>query len=329
MLSVDVFAVGFSAESSDWEKICSRAYSLDKADFLENGYPTKTAGGPSTSSKRVLRSSQESPAKRKAAQVEYISTDDEEGDSEGDDDVDVGIEGMLTPTGRSTDVPGSSASSMLPPMSQTPRTPTPTGRPQKKRKTEEMTIFVKEMAELQKSTAKSLEAMQRQVELADKRTEAALAQIRADNASERALNAEMHRRNTDWMREESQKNRELIQLLMQRVGVQPLAQLEPATQSPPLMLQGQPSTSNVSNASSPAQPQDACPPLPVAEPGPVPNPPAEEAPEAIEDIMVDVVEGVAAKDDVEIGHNLLVEPSEPTRQAHDEPHEDPPAGCAQ
>ena len=64
MCSVDVFASGLVEESDDWENICQKAYTLDKADFLDSGYPISSAMVPRSSNKRKLRSSQESPRKK-------------------------------------------------------------------------------------------------------------------------------------------------------------------------------------------------------------------------------------------------------------------------
>ena len=63
MCSVNVFASGLVEEVDDWGSICQKAYTLDKADFLDSGYLISSANIPSSSNKRKLRSSQESPRK--------------------------------------------------------------------------------------------------------------------------------------------------------------------------------------------------------------------------------------------------------------------------
>ena len=63
MCFVDVFASGLVDESDDWKNICQKAYMLDRAYFLDSGYPITSAMVPSSSNKRKLRSSQESPRK--------------------------------------------------------------------------------------------------------------------------------------------------------------------------------------------------------------------------------------------------------------------------
>ena len=60
---MDVFASRLVEESDDWENICQKAYTLDKADFVDSGYPTSSAMVPTSSNKRKLRSSQGSPMK--------------------------------------------------------------------------------------------------------------------------------------------------------------------------------------------------------------------------------------------------------------------------
>ena len=143
MCSVDVFASGFVEESDDWENICQKVYTLDKADFVDSGYPISSAMVPSSSNKRKLRSSQESPRKsvpnpRLTDSHELSSNDDiEEADDEQEEvqsKEDIGDVGMETPVKQSLELRGSSASSMLPPLSHTPRSLSPSGRPQKKKK---------------------------------------------------------------------------------------------------------------------------------------------------------------------------------------------------
>ena len=136
MCSVDVFAFGLVEESDDWENICQKAYMLDKADFLDSGYPISSVMVPSSSNKRKLRSSQESPRKtvpnpRLTDSHELSSDDDiEEGEDEQDEvqsEEDMENVGMETPVKQSLELQGSSASSMQPPLSQMPGSLSPSG----------------------------------------------------------------------------------------------------------------------------------------------------------------------------------------------------------
>ena len=81
MCSVDVFASGLVEESDDWENICKKAYTLDKVDFLDSGYPISSAMVPSSSNKRKLRSNQESPRKTvpnpRITALHELSSDDD------------------------------------------------------------------------------------------------------------------------------------------------------------------------------------------------------------------------------------------------------------
>ena len=63
MCFVDVFASGLVEELDNWKKICQKAYTLDKADFIDSRYPISSALVPTSSNKRKLRSSQDSPLK--------------------------------------------------------------------------------------------------------------------------------------------------------------------------------------------------------------------------------------------------------------------------
>ena len=247
MCSVDVFASGLVEESDDWENICQKAYMLDKADFVDSGYPTISAMVPSSSNKRKLRSSQESPRKtipnsRLTDSHELSSNDDieeaEDKQEEGQSEEDMGIVGMETPVKQSFELRGSSASSMLPTLSQTPGSLLPSAQLQKKKKKDTLTSVVKQMAELQKQTAQAMETMRRSTEASQRQTEVALAQMRASVVDERLANAQMHKANMEWMRAESSKSHELMQMLMNRIGVEPIAQLPPAIQSPTLRLEG-------------------------------------------------------------------------------------------
>ena len=125
MCSVDVFASGLVAELDDWKNICQKAYTLDKADFVDSGYPISSAMVPSSSNKRKLRSSQESQKKivpnRSLSDSHELSSDDdieeaEDKQDKGQSEEDVGNFGMETPVKQSLELRGSSASSMLPPL---------------------------------------------------------------------------------------------------------------------------------------------------------------------------------------------------------------------
>ena len=72
-------------------------------------------------------------------------------------------------------------------------------------------------------------------------------------------NLELHRSNQEFMQEESRTNRELtaqnkemLQILLAKIGIEPLATLPPNASPLVLQLQGQPSSSNISNALSPS-----------------------------------------------------------------------------
>ena len=184
----------------------------------------------------------------------------------------MGNVGMETPVKQSLEFRGSSASSMLPPLFHTPGSLLPSGRLQKMKKKDTITNVVKQMAELQKQTTQAIETMRRSTEASQRQTEVALAQMRASVADERQANAQMHKENIEWMRAESNKSHELMQILMNRIGIEPIAQLPPATQSPPLRLEGQPSSSNMSSASIPLQSANVLPPLPIEEATPIPLP---------------------------------------------------------
>ena len=235
---MDVFASGLVEESDDWENICQKAFTLDKADFLDSGYPISSAMVPSFSNKRKLRSSQESPRKsvsnpRITDSHELSSDDDIE---EVDDEQDKGQSkegmenvGMETPVKQSQELRGSSASSMLLPLSQTPGSASPSVQPQKKKKKDTITSVVKQMVELQRQTAEAIETMRRITEASQRQTEVVLSEMRASVADERQTNAQMHKTSIEWMQAESNKSHELMQMLMNRIGIEPIAQLPPAT----------------------------------------------------------------------------------------------------
>ena len=93
-----------------------------------------------------------------------------------------------------------------------------------------------------------METMHRAMEASRRQTEVALAQMRTSMADECLANAQMHKASMEWMQAESNKSHELMQMLMNRIGIEPIAQLLPATQSPPLRLEGHSSSSNMSMA---------------------------------------------------------------------------------
>ena len=316
---MDVFASGLVEESDDWENICQKAYMLDKAGFVDLGYPISNAMVFSSSNKRKLRSNQESPMKTvpnlRLTDSHELSSDDviEEADDEQEEmqsKEDMGNVGMETPVKESLELRGSSASSMLPPLSHTPRSSLSSGRPQKKKKKDTITSVVKQMAEFQKQTAETMETMHRATEVAQRKTEVALAQMRASVADERLANAQMHKANMEWMRAESNKSHEMMQMLMNKIGIEPNAQLSPATQSPPLRLEGQSSSSNMSKASIPLQSTNVLPPLPTEEAVPIPLPPHESNQIAMdeEDTYVEMMD--IGSDPIMVGHNLAVDASE-------------------
>ena len=218
---------------------------------------------------------------------------------------------MATPTNRlSGDIPGLSRSSMLPPFLKTPKTPSASGPPQKKQKRDTITSIAKQLAEMTQQNAASLATIQMQTKLAKQQTELALAQIRAENAKERMANLELHKSNQEFMRQESRTNRELtvqkvemLQILLAKIGIEPLMML-PSNASPPtLQLQGQPSSSNISNALSLSDHTKGLPPLPIDEAMPIPpllaeknvhdSLPALEREEAVEDHQRRSVDNIA------------------------------------
>ena len=154
-----------------------------------------------------------------------------------------------------------------------------------------------------------METMHRATEALQRQTEVALAQMRASVADERLANAQMHKANMEWMRAESNKSHELMQMLMNRIGIEPIAQLPPAIQSPPLRLEGQPSSSNMSMAFIPLPPANVLLPLPTEEAAPIPLPPHESGQIATdeEDAYVEVMD--IGSDPIVVGHNLAMDAS--------------------
>ena len=318
-------------------RISTKAFTLDKVDFLDLGYPISSAMVPSSSNKRKLRSSQESPRKSvpnpRITDLHKLSSDDdiEEADDEQDEgqsEEDMENVGMETPVKQSQELRGSSASSMLPPLSQTPGSASPSVQPQKKKKKDTITSVVKQMAKLQRQTAEAIETMRRTTEASQRQTEVALSEMRASVADERQTNAQLHKASIEWMRAESNKSHELMQMLMNRIGIEPIAQLPPATQSPLLRLEEQPSSSNMSNASIPLQPADVLPPLPTEEAAPIPLPPHEGSKIAMdeEDACVEMMD--IGSEPIVVGHNLAVDASEAGFGITSQLADDPTPGCA-
>ena len=132
------------------------------------------------------------------------------------------------------------------------------------------------MAEMQDKYAETLASLQRQQELAQKQNEVVLAQIKADVVKERQENLELHRSTQSWMERESQTNREFLLSLLNIHNAQPMAAIAPDGSSPKLQLEGVPSGSNNSGASTHQMMSPAPPPLPTEEPVQAPLPPTEE-----------------------------------------------------
>ena len=79
--------------------------------------------------------------------------------------------------------------------------------------------------------------MCRTTKASQRQTEVALSEMRASVADECQTNAQMHKASIEWMWAESNKSHELMQMLMNRISIEPIAQLPPTTQSPPLRLE--------------------------------------------------------------------------------------------
>ena len=79
------------------------------------------------------------------------------------------------------------------------------------------------MAEFQKQTAEAMETIRRATEASQRQIEVALAQMRASVVDECLANAQMHKANMEWMRAKSNKSHELMQMLMNRIGIEPIA----------------------------------------------------------------------------------------------------------
>ena len=140
-------------------------------------------------------------------------------------------------------------------------------------------------------------------------------------------NAQMHKANMEWMQAESNKSHELMQMLMNRIGIEPIAQLPLATQSPPLRLEGQPSSLNMSNASIPLQSANVHPPLPTEEATPIPLLPHESGQIAMDDKDACVEMMDIGSDPIMVRHNLAVDASEVGLGNTSQPADDPTSDC--
>ena len=98
-------------------------------------------------------------------------------------------------------------------------------------------------------------------------------------------------------------------MLMNRIGIEPIAQLSPATQSPPLRLEEQPSSSKMSMAFIPLQPTNILSPLPIEEVAPIPLPLHEGGQIATddEDVCIEIMD--IGSEPIVVGHNLAVDAS--------------------
>ena len=348
MCGLDNYATGAEVHADWWEGLCTTTLKLDLFDFTESGYALPrhnthgSRSGPSPS-KRKLRSSQESPAKKKRGPpLKEIEEESSEDDNEnyvefGDDE---GLDNIATPTScLGVDIPGSSGSSMLPPLSVTPKTPPMVGHPQTKR--ESLENIVMKMAEMQDKYAETLASLQRQQELAEKQNEVVLAQIKANTTKERQENLELHRSTQSWMERESQTNKEFLLSLLNIRNAQPMAAIALDGSSPRLQLEGVPSGSNNNGASTHQMMPPAPPPLSTEELVQAPLPPIEECVHSLS-----LVGGLAVEEcrgrlqeeagcssapcnKVVVGHNLIEVSSEDEIGSDSLRTGDPPAGCAQ
>ena len=173
-----------------------------------------------------------------------------------------------------------------------------------------------------------METMRRTTEAAQKQSEVALAQMRAFVVDERLANALMHKTNMEWIRAESNKSHEMMQMLMNKIGIEPIAQLPLAIQSPPLRLEGQPSSSNMSKASIPLQSANVFPPLPTKEATPIPIPPHESGQIAMDEENACVEMMDIGSEPIVVEHNLAVDASEVGFGNTSQPADDPTSGCA-
>ena len=97
---------------------------------------------------------------------------------------------------------------------------------------------------------------------------------------------------------------------MNKIGIEPIAQLLPATQSPPLRLEGQPSSSNMSKASIPLHSTNVLSSLPTEEVAPIPLPPHESGQIAMDEENACVEMMDIGSEPIMVGHNLAVDASE-------------------
>ena len=250
MCSVDIFASGLVEEVDDWENICQKAYTLDKEDFLDSGYPISSAMVPSSSNKKKLRSSQESL--RKSVPNLRVT------DSQESSTIIISCHLMMISKRRTMSRRRCNPRRTWEMLAWKHRSRNPLNCEDlqhppcchicprrldlrhlldslRKRRRKTLSHVVKHMAEFQKQTAEAMETVRRTTEASQRQTKVALAQMRASVADERQANAQMHKANMEWMRAESNKSHELMQMLM--IGIEPIAQLSPATQSPPLRLE--------------------------------------------------------------------------------------------
>ena len=157
MSGVDAYETNTLELSEWWKDICTKALTLDITDFLDDSYSVASKVHPLTS-KRKLRSSQISPLSQQRENSIILLDDDEykskEEEEEEEDEIEEdgpqGSDEMATPTScPSTNLSGSSATSMLPPLLQMPKTLTTSGRPQRKRKRDTITSIAKQLVEIQ------------------------------------------------------------------------------------------------------------------------------------------------------------------------------------
>ena len=152
--------------------------------------------------------------------------------------------------------------------------------------------------------------------------------MKASIADERLANAQMHKANMEWMQAESNKSHEMMQMLINKIGIEPITQLPPATQSPPLRLEGQLSSSNMSKASIPLQSANVHPPLPTEEVVPIPLPPHESGQIAIDEENACVELMDIGSEPIKVKHNLAVDASKAGLGNTSQPTDDPSSCCA-
>ena len=146
-------------------------------------------------------------------------------------------------------------------------------------------------------------------------------------ADERLANVQMHKANMEWMRAESSKSHEMMQMLMNKIEIKPIDQLSPAIQSSPLRLEGQPLSSNMSKASIPLQFTNVLPPLPIEEASPIPLPPHESGQIAMDEEEPCIEMMDIGSDPIMVGHNLAVDASKAGLGNTSQPADDPTSGC--